>query len=173
MNQEDQEKLNEQLIKATENSDLPLITFLISKGADIHAKNDYVLRYAASNGYLEIIKYLGEQGADIHTNNDPLYCAAQRGYLKVVKYLVEQDADIYANNDYALRLSSFNGHLEIVQYFLLDCQMQIKQETKDWLIKNHQKEILDLIEKRDLLLKLDKDITQKDSVANLGKKVKI
>jgi hypothetical protein len=90
-----------------------------------------------------------------------------------VKYLVENGANINADDDYVLKLSSINNHSEIIQYFLFDCQTEVKQETKDWLMENNQKEVLDLIEKRDLLLKLDKNITKKDSVDNLGKKVKI
>ena len=119
------------------------------------------------------IKYLIDYGADIHAYDDALSLSASHGHLEVVKYLVENDADIHASNDEALMVSANNGYLEVVKYFLFDCNMQIKQDTKDWLIKNHQEKTLNLIEKRDLLFKLDKDIIQKDSVDNLGKKVKI
>ena len=65
------------------------------------------------------------------------------------------------------------NHLEVLKYFLFDCQMEIKQETKNWLLKNNQYQTLELIEKRDLLLKLDKDIIPKDFINKLDKKVKI
>ena len=90
-----------------------------------------------------------------------------------MKYLVEKGADIHAENDYALRWATYKEQKKIINYFLFDCQMKIKQKTKNWLIKNNQKVVLDLIEKRDLLFKLDKNIIQKDSINKLDKKVKI
>ena len=87
--------------------------------------------------------------------------AVKNDDLPLIQLFVLQGANIHAQNDGALRWASENGHLEIVQYFLFDCQMKIKQETKDWLIKNHQEEILNLVEKRDFLSKLDKNIIQK------------
>ena len=59
----------------------------IKNGANIHASNDYVLRWASENGHLE-----------------------------VVKLLLANDADVHANDDYALRWASENGHLEVVKY---------------------------------------------------------
>ena len=153
---------------------LKLVDYLISKKADIHAENDNALNLSAHRGHLEIVKYLVERGANIHSNNDySLRVAAENGHLEVVKYLVEKGTDIYANNNEALIWASNNGHIEIVKYFLFDCQMKVKQETKDWLIGNNKKECLYLIEERDLLFKLDKDIIQKDSVDNVLKKIKI
>ena len=144
MNQEKQDNLNKQLIEATEKGDLELIKYLVEQGADIHAKNDCALRLASYSGNIEIVKYLVEQGAEIH-----------------------------AKNNNALRWASENNHLNVVKYFLFDCQMEIKQETKDWLLKNNQHQILELIEKRDLLFKLNQEIIPNDSFDNLGKKVKI
>jgi hypothetical protein len=36
--------------------------------------------------------------------------------LEVVKYLVSVGADIHADDDAAVRLTSENGHLEVVEY---------------------------------------------------------
>ena len=144
MNQEEQEELNTKLIKYSKEGNLELVQYLIEQGADIHVKDDAALRVAANDNYIE-----------------------------VVKYLVKQWSDIHADNDGAFKMAALNNQLEIVKYFLFDCEMEIQKETKDWLIKSNKKEFLDLIEKRDLLLKLDKNLIQKDSVDNLGKKVKI
>ena len=132
------------------------------------------LIHAATNGNLKIIKYLVEQGADIHADNDyALRLASSYGKLEIIKYLVEKGSNIYMNNNSALRRASQSNQLEIIQYFLFYCEMEINQKTKNWLIEKNKKEVLQLIEKRDLLLKLDQDVTQKDSIDNLNKKVKI
>ena len=55
MDAEEQENLNEQLVDASKNGDLPLIQLLFQKGADIHAQDDVSLQWASQNGYLEIV----------------------------------------------------------------------------------------------------------------------
>ena len=52
------------LFKAIENNDLEKVKYLPEQGADLHAKNDWALQYAAKNGHLEVVKYLLEQEAD-------------------------------------------------------------------------------------------------------------
>jgi ankyrin repeat protein len=60
----------------------------VESGADIHANNDYALRWASAKGRLEIVKYLVEAGTDIHANNDEaLRSASENGRLEIVKYL--------------------------------------------------------------------------------------
>ena len=44
--------------------------YLIENGANIHANDDFALRYAAKNGHLEVVRYLIENGADIHADDD-------------------------------------------------------------------------------------------------------
>jgi len=40
-----------------------LLSIFVSKGADIHAKNEAALRFTAYNGQLDVVKYLVEKGA--------------------------------------------------------------------------------------------------------------
>jgi len=62
---------------------------LVSKGANIHARDDFVLRLAAGYGHLPIVQYLVCKGANIHARDDyALLWAAKNGHLQVVKYLV-------------------------------------------------------------------------------------
>jgi ankyrin repeat protein len=70
MNKKEQKELNKELIDASKEGNLELVQFVISKGANIHDQDDYVLRLASSYGYLEIVKYLVENGADIHADNN-------------------------------------------------------------------------------------------------------
>ena len=80
--------IDDQLINAAEDGDLIAVKYLVSKGADIHAENDWASRLAAENEHLTVVKYLVSEGANIHTWNDyALRYAAENGHLPVVKYL--------------------------------------------------------------------------------------
>ena len=95
--------LEQMLFTACELRHLDVVKYLVEKGADIHAANDYALRYASFNGHLDVVKYLVEKGANIHAVDDyALRYAADNGRLDVVKYLVEKGAR--------------NGHLDVVEY---------------------------------------------------------
>ena len=96
-----------------------VIKKLIEEGANIHAGNDNVLKWASKNGYLDVIKFLEAKGLYIHTCNDSaLYFASEYGHLNVVKFLVEKQVDIHAEDDYAFRLASKKGHLNIVRFLI-------------------------------------------------------
>ena len=95
------------------------IKFLVENGANIHADDDFALRWSSENGHLEVVKYLVENGADIQAeDNIALRLSAENGHLEVVKYLVEQGADIHSDDDFALRWSAENGRLEVVKYLV-------------------------------------------------------
>ena len=174
MDKQEKENLDQKLIEAAQNGDLVLVKSLLNQGADIHAQDDEALFWAGQKGNLEIVKYLVKKGADIHAENDyVLQIAAKNGHLAVVKYLVKKGADIQTDNDCALKWAAAEGHLEVIKYFLFDCKMKVKQETKEHLKEKNQHKTLELIEKRDLLFKLDKDIIQKDSIDNFSNKIKI
>ena len=49
---------NTSLIKAVESGNLETVKFLVEKGADVHADDDWALCWSASNGHLEVVKYL-------------------------------------------------------------------------------------------------------------------
>ena len=96
---------------------LGFIKVLLEEGTNIHALDDYALRYAAQKDHLPVVKYLVEKGANIHADNDyALRVAASYGHLPVVKYLVEAGADIHAENDEALRFAKKYKHKDVVQY---------------------------------------------------------
>ena len=76
-------------------NDVNTIKYLVENGANIHACNDYILRWFADKGDLEVVKYLVEQGANIHVNNDEVLCiSAEHENVETVKYLIENGADI-------------------------------------------------------------------------------
>lgn len=91
--------------------------YLHENGADITARDNAAVRWAASNGHLEVVQYLHEHGADITAqDNETVRYAAENGHLDVVKYLYEHGADITAQHNYAVRWAALNGHLDVVKY---------------------------------------------------------
>jgi len=44
--------------RACDESNLEVIEYLVSMGADIHANNDYAVRQASEKGHINIVKYL-------------------------------------------------------------------------------------------------------------------
>ena len=74
--------------KAVELNLLHAVKASINAGADIHAEDDVVLRWASSRGYFEIVKVLLDAGADVHVMDAwSLHWASKEGHIKVVKLL--------------------------------------------------------------------------------------
>ena len=68
----------------------------VSIGVDIHAQNEYAIRYASRNGHLDVVNYLVSVGANIHAENEyPVRHASVNGYPEVVEYLVSIGAVLY------------------------------------------------------------------------------
>ncbi len=113
----DQNILNWMLIDMAKEGSAQGVSMMLSKSANIHAKDDLALIWASRNGHLEVVKYLIENGADVHAwHNYALRWASEKGHLDVVKYLIENGANVHADNDRALGWASENGHLEVVKY---------------------------------------------------------
>ena len=82
------------MILASIGNHLEVVKFLLEKGANIHAQDDYALRSATENHHLEIVKFLLEKGANIHAqDDDALILASMYGHLDIVKFLLEKGAD--------------------------------------------------------------------------------
>jgi len=120
--------LNEKLVYFSQLGYLLVVQYLVSKGANIHAADDWALQMAAGEGHLQVVQYLlqpyglnnflnRKYGANIHANNDQaLVLVTKLGYLNIVQYLVSKGANIHADNDWVLGYAAENGHLAIVQY---------------------------------------------------------
>jgi ankyrin repeat protein len=94
-----------ELHRAAELGDLPRVRSLISKGAEIDAKDKRSLtplHLAASQGHPETVKVLIANGADPNartaTNETPLHMAAAAGYESVVEILLASGADVNARD---------------------------------------------------------------------------
>lgn len=78
---------------------LKIVEALITKGADVHAKNKYgvtALMYAADGGHAETVEMLLAKGADVNAKDNDgwtaLTFAAKKGYTKIVRLLKQAGA---------------------------------------------------------------------------------
>ncbi len=85
---------------------LKVFKYLLSKGADIKAKDEdgwTVLHYAAYGGNKDIVDFLVSKGFDVNVKakdgKTPLMIAAREGKLKVFNYLLSKGADIKAKDE--------------------------------------------------------------------------
>ena len=100
---------------ASLNGHLAVVEVLV-KVADIHADDDYALRFASFYGHLSVVEFLVKVGANVHAADDAaLRFASSSGHLAVVEFLVKAGADVHADDDEALRYASSYGHLPIVK----------------------------------------------------------
>ncbi len=52
--------------KRSDLSNVETFKYLLKKGANVHAGDDYALSWAAENGYLAVIQTLVNNGANVH-----------------------------------------------------------------------------------------------------------
>jgi ankyrin repeat protein len=94
-----------------------MMEFLKHRGVNIHAEDEYALRWASTDGFIDSVKYLIANGANLHAKNDEaLRRASKYGHREIVKYLIQNGADIHAKNDEALKAALKRNHIEIVNY---------------------------------------------------------
>ncbi|MFB0552620.1 MAG: ankyrin repeat domain-containing protein [Phycisphaerae bacterium] len=125
---EHEAKYNESLIKAAADGDIEQVKSLISKGADVSAKDKLgrtALHYASEKGHREVAKLLISHGAYVNATSfdarKPLHYAAMRGDKQTVELLLSKGADINAKDRYGspplfeAMKSSAAGHKEVVE----------------------------------------------------------
>ena len=95
------QELNDQFWEAVRKGDVPTVTALLDKGADVNAKFRYgqtALFKAAERGHAEVVKLLLARGADV-TVKDTFYktnamsWALDGKHVEVVRALLEKDTD--------------------------------------------------------------------------------
>jgi ankyrin repeat protein len=120
-------------IAAAWNSNLEVLKYLVSRGADVNARNNdgatplhYVAHHNPDN--IEVFRYLVSQGADVnaklHWGHTPLHDFAMRhgSNVEVLKYLVSKGAKVYAKNDWGDTPLHFaakhNPNVEVLKYLV-------------------------------------------------------
>eukprot|EP01038_Epipyxis_sp_PR26KG_P004472 gene4472-6323_t len=94
------------LIESATSGDINIISYLLSKGADVSLQSSYstALLRAARFGHATVVKLLHEAGASISVKNKegytPLLIATTFGQNEVVKYLLPLTSDLAITNQY-------------------------------------------------------------------------
>lgn len=105
------------LIFAVLKGSLERVKALVDLGVNLHAREDFALRWASHLGHLELVQHLVDRGANIHARDN---CAIKRaslhGHIQVVRYLTEKGADPHADDHQALKAASRHGHLQVVHF---------------------------------------------------------
>ncbi|NQD40305.1 ankyrin repeat domain-containing protein [Glutamicibacter halophytocola] len=103
---EEQEELDQRLIRAAKDNDVELVRELIAAGGDVNAKDDLedsAFLYAGAEGFNEILELTLENGADVKSLNryggTALIPASEHGHVETVKKLIEAGVPVDHVND--------------------------------------------------------------------------
>lgn len=108
-------RIDRAIMLAATNGHLEVVKFLIAAGAD--PKNHQSLINASQNGHLDVVKFLVEQGANVTARDDAaVRYAAFDGHLEIIKFLIANGADFQAADNYAIDHALASGHMETVHY---------------------------------------------------------
>jgi hypothetical protein len=92
-----------------------LTYFVESCGIRATYNHSYLLRCACYNGKLNLVKYLVSKGADIHArNNHCIRLACEKGHQDIVAYLISKGANIHIYDDLPMRKAQLNGFKDII-----------------------------------------------------------
>lgn len=107
---------------------LERVKYLVSKGANVNARNnagETPLHCAAYNGHIEIAGYLLSEGADIDARDkngsSPFHDVIKISKVKMARYLATQGANIDTKDDYGktpIHDATTLGNMEIVRYLV-------------------------------------------------------
>ena len=152
-------------------ADVAVVKYLITQGANIHAKNNYgvtPLHWAADTGHIATAQYLISQGADVNAQDDenksPLHWAAYKGHVEFVKFLVSQGANIDAtgkNGKSLLHTTVQRGHVEVAKY-LVSQKANVNAKDKDRNTPLHLAAYFGHVEVAKYLVAQGADINAKD-----------
>ena len=118
--------INQELLWAAETGSLEQVKTLLSKGANINAKNEKgqtALMVAAWRKRLEIVRCLIDNGADVNATNQyggtALMDAAMTGHLEVVKPLIDRGVDLHAKTQRGgTVLMQAASHLKVLKFLI-------------------------------------------------------
>ncbi len=114
------------LMHASENGHLNVAKVLLEAGAIVNAGRSTAIHIASEKGYRDIVELLVSKRADVHAKNGrnctPLMCASENGHLTTVQFLLKSGARVDELNTTeewnALMYASIGGHQEVVKALL-------------------------------------------------------
>jgi ankyrin repeat protein len=128
--------IDQELVVAVRESNLPEVSRLLRAGADVNAKDNYYgrtpLHWVSENDHVQVVKELLDHGADVEAKDSslctPLHWASNNGCVAVVDELLSRGANAEAKDsegDTPLHFASLTDHLTIVKALLAvgaDCR---------------------------------------------------
>lgn len=93
-----------------------MVKYLVSIGANIHAKGNLAVEYAINNGHTEVVKYLRSKGGFITCIQSGFISSCAKGRLDMVEYLLTEGADLENRWKEAISVAKTNNHTNIVEY---------------------------------------------------------
>jgi ankyrin repeat protein len=129
------------LVWASQEGHLDIVKYLISQDANVNVyMNDALLR-AIKSGHVEVVKYLVSAGADV--DNGAVEIATRRGDLDIIKYLVSRGAEV--DPTLLETASVYGGHLDIVQYLVLEEGVDVNADNDEALIAASERGHLEIV----------------------------
>jgi ankyrin repeat protein len=109
---------------------------------DIHFLEGHPIRRAVSLDRLPMVEFLVERGANIHINNEqPLRIAVYFHFTDIVKFLLRKGADPRVANNEPIRLAKNRNHTEMVKIIQHHFVVKGRMKLLMWrLASKHQKE---------------------------------
>lgn len=168
------------------NGDIEMITFIFTSPelkdkVNIHSYNDFCLRSACHLGYVEVVKFLLdspklEEHADVlatdSTQMNSFLRACKKGETEIIQYLLQHDKYKTVLLPYKeegfIEILKTNKNSEealdaLIHYFIFDIHIE-KTSTLEKFLSLNYKNILDIINKRDLNTKLSSDLNIKSNL---------
>lgn len=135
------QKLIKDIFKACKEGDLVQTVYLITEGANIHArdrKGVTLLHVACLRGHLRIVKLLVQNHVAINVKTirghfTPLHCAVFSQKVDLVSYLLTLNVDLYtltAEGDTAFKIAYCRRDTAITELFAQ--KWSIDQDEKEW-----------------------------------------
>jgi hypothetical protein len=114
-----EEILNDVVKFILSKKDQSAVLFLIENNKISKALSLDLFDFIMNNKYWDMFLNLDYDKFDIHVNEDyALRLSSFDGHIEVVKFLIEKGANIHARDDYALRYSSLENYTKIVKFLL-------------------------------------------------------
>lgn len=172
--------MSKELLNACINGNLSEVKKILtdpSHQTNIHHQDNYqwkALFYDTRNGHLEIVKYLLtsnelSEHADINHEDDEgwnvLLCSVFYNQLEVLKYFftpeIKDNINIYHTNwqgENILIIAVNQNFSDIIHFLLIENNFQADEKTMQYFFNNREKEVLDMIQKREMYQTINQNL---------------
>jgi len=113
------------LHEAAADGNINQVKLLISKGADVNAKDEKEntpLRYAVRAGKMEVVRLLIEAGADVNAGSwPPLRAAVDEDNIAIAEYLIAHGANVNSKGNYEwtpLQQAPYSSSMEMIKMLI-------------------------------------------------------